>query len=95
MVNNYKIVLDEVELENFIVWLPELLEGECYYLTLFARRKYHNSAMHDKSQCKRVTANSKEWLYKKILQMELAEGAYTNRNGSPVHNDSLALSICL
>ena len=90
---NYKIILNEDELLSFIEWLPELVEGECYYLTLFARKKYHKSAMHDKSQCKRVTATSKEWLLKKIRQMELAEGTYTNRNGSPVHNDALALYV--
>jgi len=90
---NYKIILNEDELLNFIDWLPDLMEGECYYLTLFARKKYHKSAMHDKSQCKRVTATSKEWLYKKIRQMELADGVYTNKNGSPVHNDSLALYV--
>jgi len=90
---NYKIILNEDELLSFIEWLPELVEGECYYLTLFARKKYHESAMHDKSQCKRATATSKEWLYKKIRQMELVDGAYTNRNGTPVHNDSLALYV--
>lgn len=90
---NYKIILNEDELLGFIEWLPELVDGECYYLTLFARKKYHKSAMHDKSQCKRVTATSKEWLLKKIHQFELAEGNYTNKNGSPVHQDSLALYV--
>lgn len=90
---NYKIILDEDELLNFIEWLPDLTDGECYYLTLFARKKYHESAMHDKSQCKRVTATSKEWLLKKIHQFEIADGKYTNKNGTPVHNDSLALYV--
>jgi len=92
---NYKIILNEDELLSFIEWLPKLEEGECYYLTLFARKKYHESAMHDKSQCKRATATRKEWLYKKIRQMELVDGAYTNRNGTPVHNDSLAYTLLL
>lgn len=90
---NYKIVLDEDELFNFVRWLPELNEGECYYLTLFARKKYHASAKNDKSQCKRATATSKDWLIKKISQFELPDGTYTNKDGSPVHSNSLALYV--
>ena len=90
---NYKIILDEGELLRFVDWLPELNEGECYYLTLFARKKYHASAKNDKSQCKRVTATSKDWLIKKIRQFELPEGTYTNKDGSPVHSNSLALYV--
>lgn len=93
MNKNYRIILDENHLFEFVSWLPELNEGECFYLTLFARKKYHSSAKNDKSQCKRVTATSKEWLIKKIRQMELLEGTYTNKDGTPVHNDSLALYL--
>ncbi len=89
----YKIITDEKELYRFIEWLPNLNKDECYYVTLFARKKYHPSAKNDKSQCKRVTATSKEWLIKKIRQFEIVEGAYTNKDGSSVHNDSLALYI--
>jgi hypothetical protein len=90
---NYKIILDEDELFRFVRWLPELIEGECYYLTLFARKKYHASAKNDKSQCKRVTATSKDWVIKKIRQLELPDGTYTNKDGSPVNADSLALYV--
>ena len=90
---NYKIILDETNLFHFINWLPELAEGECYYVALFARKKYHESAKNDKSQCKRFTATSKIWLLKKLRQMEIVEGGYTNKDGSPVHNDALALYI--
>ena len=40
---NYKIIQNEEKLIEFINWLPEISEDECYYLTLFARkniRKY-------------------------------------------------------
>lgn len=90
---NYKIILDGDELLKFVRWLPELHEGECYYLSLFARKKYHASAKNDKSQCKRSTATSKDWLIKKIRQLEIAEGMYTNKDGTPVHQNALALYV--
>lgn len=90
---NYKIILDEEELYNFISWLPELEVGECYYVVLFARKKYHSSAKNDKSQCRRFTATSKEWLIKKIKQLEIPLGTYTNKDGSAVDNSALALYI--
>jgi len=90
---NYKIINDHEELDKFIEWLPELNEGECYLLTVFARKKYHPSANNDKIQCKRVTATSKEWLWRKIMQMDIPLGLYTNKDGTPVSNDALALYI--
>lgn len=90
---NYKIILDGPKLVEFIEWLPGLGVDECYYLSLFARKKYHDSAKNDKSQCKRATATSKQWLLKKIQQMEIPLGLYTNKDGTPVHNNALALYI--
>lgn len=40
---HYKIILCEKKLNNFIDFLPELNNHECYYFTLFARNKYLNS----------------------------------------------------
>ncbi len=97
MKNNrtYQIINDFDKLTKFISWLPELRTDECFYLTLFARKKYHHSAKNDKSQCKRVTATSKDWLLRKIWQMEIALDRYTNKDGSSVHNDALALYISI
>jgi len=93
--SNYKIILDEQKLGEFIDWLPELEAGECFYASLFARKKYHHSAKNDKSNVKRFIATSKEWLLIKLRQLEIPEGCYTNKDGSPVHNDALAVYICV
>lgn len=90
---NYKIINDLELLFSFINWLPELVEGECYYVALFARKKYHESAKNDKSQCKRFTATSKEWLLRKLRQLEIRDCNYFNKDASPVHNDALAMYI--
>ncbi len=90
---NYQIITDEQKLMDFIGWLPELMEDECYYVALFARKKYHESAKNDRSQCARFTATSKDWLLKKIKQLEIPEGQYTNKDGTTVHQDALALYI--
>jgi len=91
---NYKIILDEERFLKFVDWLPELMmEGECYYVALFARKKYHPSANEDKSQCKRFIATTKEWLITKVRQLEIPLGRYVNKNGTAIHNDALALYI--
>jgi len=90
---NYNIVTDEEIFGEFIDWLPELADGECYYVSLFARKKYHESAKNDKSQCKRFSARDKSWLVKKIRQLEIPRGRYTNKDGSSVHQDALALYV--
>jgi len=93
--SNYIIIKDQELFADFVEFLPILKPGECYYVSLFARKKYHPSAHNDKSQCKRFTATSKTWLVRKIKQLELADNAYTNKDGSPVHGDSLALYISI
>ena len=93
--NNYTIIKDMDELQSFIEFLPILEDNECYYVALFARKKYHESAKNDKSQCKRFTATTKEWLLKKIKQLEIKGGMYTNKDGSYVHQDALVLYISI
>lgn len=90
---NYQIIKDEKAFKKFIEYLPVLHEGECYYVCLFARKKYHSSAANDKSQCKRFVATSKEWLERKVRQLEVPVGNYKNKNGTDIHEDSLALYI--
>lgn len=93
--SNYKIILDEDELDRFIDFLPELQENEGYYVSLFARKKYHPSAQHDKSNLKRFSAKSKTLLKRKLKQFELEDGSFHNRNGLPVHNDALAAYVAI
>ena len=85
------MILDKPELLRFLGWLPELEEHECFYLCLFARRKYHPSANNDKFSCYRGSARSREWLLKKIE--DLSDRIFRNRDGSIVHRDSLCLYI--
>lgn len=92
---NYEIIKDPQALMDFINWLPDLEPHECYYIALFARKKYHFSAKNDKTQCKRLTATSKEWLIRKIRQLECPIGTYVNKDGSRIHEDSLALYISI
>jgi len=99
---NYEIIKDEVLLRNFIAWLPELRDNECYYLCLFSRSKYaknedgSNKFPHiktDKNQLKRFTVSKKDRIYDKIRQLEVAVGAYKTKDGMNIPQESLALYI--
>lgn len=97
---NYQIVRDEKILANFIEWLPELREGECYYIVLLARNKYIRNIpgvtlphiRSDKQQLARFTCNKKS-LLDRIKQLECELGVYRTRDGDPMPAEALALYI--
>lgn len=90
---NYKIIKDYKEVERFIKWLPELEDGQKFYISLFARKKYGatQGLKADKGQLKRFTA-SKEQMINKIKKLEVELGSY-ECDGIPVNQDSLVLYI--
>lgn len=90
---NYSIIQCEETFNNFLKWLPELEDGQKFYFSLFARKKYGatEGLKADKGQLKRFTA-SKEQAYNKIKKLEVELGSY-ECNGVSVNQDSLVLYV--
>lgn len=91
---NYRIIQDEVALDSFIEKvLPDLGKDECFYVSLFARKKYSPDLIwsSDKSQLKRLTC-TKETLKQKLRQLEISEGCYM-LGAKPAPQESLAVYI--
>lgn len=99
MENNYMIIVDEMELDEFIDFLPELKDGEAYYISLMARSKYLKGTQYeslikgDRSKLKRAIATDKKRIKQKIRQMESAMGTYDDDKGNVIPQESLALYI--
>lgn len=91
---NYQIILDNLELNKFIDFLPDLFEDEVYYFSLFARHKYSNAVSNKKdNQLVRFIARKSE-IKEKILRLESPIGSY-KREGIDIPQLALALYIAI
>lgn len=74
----YEIVKDEQKLLEFIKWLPELRDNECFYFSLFARKKYCKDLIksNDRTQLKRFIVTDKSRIMDKIRQLEIPLGRW-------------------
>lgn len=88
----YNLIKDIDQLNRFIDILPELNQGESFYMSLFARKKYAPDIIksNDKTQIKRVIINKKSDIISKIRQLETAIGSYMI-NDTPIPEEALVL----
>jgi len=90
---NYKIVKCEETFNQFLEWLPELEDGQKFYFSLFARKKFGKTEglKADKGQLKRFTT-SKEQALNKIKKLEVELSSY-EVDGVKVNEESLVLYV--
>lgn len=90
---NYRLVEAETMLQDFLNWLPDLRDGERFYVCVFSRRKYTNKEgiKSDKGQLARFCCN-KENLLDKLKKRETKVGTYKH-NGVEVPQEALAVYI--
>lgn len=89
----HRIINDLYNLEKFIDWLPELTEDECFYMSLFARKKYCPELIksNDRTQLVRWTTK-KEYILDDLRRLEIRYGTLKLR-GQPVPQESLVVYI--
>ena len=91
---NYKLIQDEKELQNFIEFLPELKKNECYFLILLARKKWNKeSDIPSTVRLKREVVLDKVHIIRTIQQMECKIGSYTAKENIPIPQENLGIYI--
>lgn len=74
---HYQIIKDLDEVNNFVHWLPELVDNECYYIELFSRKKYDRSIPNSKTcNLVRHIATSKDGIIRALRRMEVPVGTF-------------------
>lgn len=92
---NYKIVINENILDDFIEMLPDANEDEVFYLALFGRHKYCPNWKNAKDHNQLVrTVAKRDKIKEKIFRMECPIGSYT-RDGIVAPQECLAIYIGL
>lgn len=91
--NCYELIHSYSALEEFINILPDEQDGEQFYITLFARKKYDTMGLLrcDKNCIKRVTARKRD-IIQKLEQLEVGVGSYTY-DGVAIPEECLAVYI--
>lgn len=89
---NYKIIINEDELINFIDFLPPLGDNETYNVILMVRSKYANDIGYNVDFPLKSFTSSKKHLINSIRQLEVPIGAY-QFNSTIVPQEALALYI--
>lgn len=79
---NYKLIINEEELDKFIEWLPDLKkdnqDNEVFYMCLFARKKYFQgiiSSSNDKTQLRRELVK-KHSIKRELRKWQCELGSY-------------------
>jgi hypothetical protein len=91
---NYKIIHDEAKLDEFLTFLPDLQDGEVYYVSLFGRHKYCPALPNKYDNQLSRFISQKDTLKEKIRRLESPVGSYC-RDGITVPQEALALYIGL
>jgi hypothetical protein len=100
---NYKFILDEKVLTDFVAWLPPLNKDEAFYIVAIARNKYVRDMKDmppikipgDKQQMARFLC-TKESLVNRLKELECEVGTYKTRGsnaGTPIPQEAISTYI--